>query len=208
MRTALVLLALAACPVPRAADGGPPASASAHEGVAAGSGNAEASTEGSGSTEEHLPATATFTIEGPRTDAWVVAGGACMRLSFRPSDASSGAVLVRGVRIDYARRADELELGPASRSDGDGLVSRPCRTRLRIGPGRTLGGATLFDDEAACTAGRATAAPLDDSAEATAARCRGEPVAVTTDEVECGVGGRHAVVAGRPGCIGVVLMGL
>lgn len=209
------MLALASCPAPRTGDGsGPPrggddaaptSHASAHEHRAGETTGDDPEPATTGDTEASPPAPSSFRLEPSRNEAWVVAAGACVRLSFRPHDASTGSLLVRGVRIDYVQRAGELELGPASRSEGDGVVSRPCRTRLRMGPGWTLGGATLFHDEATCSTGRATAAPLDDSAVATAARCRGEPVAVTTDEVVCGTDGRHSVVAGRPGCIGVAL---
>lgn len=210
MRAAAMVLSLVACPVQHASDGaGPPNGGaggapsprtSTHESTTA----AEPSTSEGGSS-----GAASWTIEESGTKAWIVVQGSCVPLSFRPKDALCGDLLVRGVSIPYTREADELELGPSAwRHQGGGVVSRRCRTRLRIGPGRTLGGATLFDDEAACVAGRADAAPLDESAEATAARCRGEPVAVITDEVECGLDGRYAILAGRPGCIGVAASGV
>jgi len=147
-------------------------------------------------------------IEPPQTAVWVVAGGTCTRLTFIPDAAGGGgSVLIRGARVSYATAADRMELRGASSSTGAGVVARPCRTELGVGPGATLGGADVFADEARCLAARATAAALDDSPEATARRCRGERVPVTTDEVVCGAGGRYSVVAGKPGCVGVALAG-
>jgi len=147
-------------------------------------------------------------IEPPQTVVWVVAGGACTRLTFVPDAPGSGTVLIRGARVSYATEADRMELRGASSSAGEGVVARPCRTELGVGPGATLGGADVFAEEARCLAARATAAALDDSPEATARRCRGERVPVTTDEVVCGAGGRYSVVAGKPGCVGVALAGM
>jgi hypothetical protein len=154
------------------------------------------------------PAEADFAITSPETAVWVVAGGGCLPLAFIPSAPTEGALLIYGQRMSYRTSGDEMALLGAWESDGYGLVARPCRTTLRVGPGATLGGADVFADEASCLANKATALPLDDSPDATMKRCRGESVAVTTDEVVCGENDRHLVLAGKEGCISVVLRAL
>lgn len=202
MRAALAIVLLAGCPAPprdAVADPAPkPAPPDA---------GPTADAEPAAHHEPPQPAP-TFAIESPQTAVWVVAGGACTRLTFLPdASGSAGSLLIRGTRISYAIQGDQMVLDGASSSAGRGIVARPCRTGARIGPGATLGGAEIFADEATCLAKKDTASVLDDSADAVAKRCRGEPAAVTTDEVSCGVAGRHAVVAGKPGCIGVALAG-
>jgi hypothetical protein len=219
VRAALAIVALAGCPAPRT--GGPPGGGhdpAPSSGPGAGEHPGDGSTDtgghgqpggpaGEGSTGDASPQPpgSGFVLDGSRRDAWVVAAGSCVALRIRPHDASAGALLLRGVRIDYEQRAGTLVLGPASRSEGEGIATRTCHTTLRMGPGATLGGATVFDDEDACLAGRTSAAALDDSPEAIAARCTTDPLAVSTDEAACVVDERAPRAAAQPGCLGVAL---
>ncbi len=147
-------------------------------------------------------------IEAPRTIVWTVTTAGCTQLTFRPRPDQGGSISMAGVRVTYESRGDWLELGPVSRSEGDGIVMRSCYTEVRLGPGRTLGGAPLFDDEPACRAAVAGATILDDSAERVAAKCRGQTLDVVTHEIKCGRDDRYAVLAGKPGCITAALAGL
>ena len=162
-------------------------------------------TEPSPPPEPPEAAAATFLFAAPRSVAWVVTRDGCTGLTIRASSETEGTLGLRGVQVMYAHDADQLSLSQISRLQGDGIVIRRCATRLRLGPGLTMGGAELFEDEEACKRSQDATTPLDDSRATVAAACDDPDAAVSTDNVDCDA---TAQPAGPPGCITAALIGL
>jgi len=211
MKTFLPILLLAACSAPRTATG----LTQGHHPVAVQDVSSMTSTPANaGDGGVKLSFDEAMTI-------WLVVNGECHSIYFSGPDRSSRFVLVSGppgmsslktiIVMSYAVKGNRLDIDGMSQISLEDPVGQPstwsCRTTLRVGPGRTLGGANIYDSKKACLAALSTAIPLDDSfansdsPKETSAKCRTiDEVPVVTDTVEC-KGGDDITGDPRAGCI-------
>jgi hypothetical protein len=121
---------------------------------------------------------------------WVVIGRSCEYIEFLGYHTQhSGSAFIHGYRFGYGVQGNQLTLdGISGTSGGNGSWSMPlCLVKLEVGPDFcTLGGADVFPTKSACEERMATAIPLDDSEMVTVKRCRGIPVPVVNETLECG----------------------
>lgn len=135
------------------------------------------------------------------TSIWVVIDKKCESIVFEPRDPRSGKAFILGYRLSYELHAESLRLHALCSSPRESDPCAACETVFYVGPHfSSLGGADVYSSESACRGELGSAVPLDDSRETTAKKCKGLPVLVTTNEVQCGIGGYYDVSWGR-GCI-------